>query len=729
MVLIRINFLLLVFILSIFKQSYAQDPVKLVDKRNRLVPIQFYQYNETLGLDANPQKLISAKWTETLVDHQSYISGFWIKFDVQNYTDKTLFGVDHPNRFERMIIEKSINTTQFIRGREHIIDVKRDDTGFTIFENFDKKHFFDNIQFEILPGEKLTIYDFVQSIPYNRWHGLENPVETLSIMYWPELLKENKTRMFILLSFCLFVGGFLIIFIIHVIVDFNWDYIFMMLTALGIGLLWVTTHRIGMGWFIGMPIWTTISEYYVLVLSAAWIAFTQFIYRLINSEGKFHEKWISWFHYGYISIVGFTMVINAMMLINWPQDYVMDLNTYPVQEVGLGPSFIPPLAIVISFAIWLIPMIGVAGFCIYKNHPIAIYALISMLFMLFLPLKYLVIKFLSTGRMFDLALSNEVVLAMMLSMLSFTASTRNKYMKKRYLETQLTLKESYARFVPEELTSQLQKDSILNVELGDQRSMEMAIFFSDIRDFTSMSEKLSPEETFAFVNRYLSQMVPIVKKHKGFVNKFIGDAIMALYPGRNDDAVECAIDMFQALRKFNRQRELEEKAPIRIGIGINTGLMMLGTLGNEDRMEASVISNSVNLASRIEGLTKTYKVPCIISGHTVEKLTPNKYHLRWIDRVQVKGKEEYTEIYELMDCYEENRMIKLQENTPIFLRGIDQWKAGDLKGAGTIFRGLMEDDPDDYVPYIYWNRCKNGERWVEDGLGTRFLDMLRRSSD
>ena len=295
--------------------------------------------------------------------------------------------------------------------------------------------------------------------------------------------------------------------------------------------------------------------------------------------------------------------------------------------------------------------------------------------------------------------------------------------------TQLTLKESYARFVPEELTSQLQKDSILNVELGDQRSMEMAIFFSDIRDFTSISEKLSPEETFAFVNTYLSQMVPIVKKHKGFVNKFIGDAIMALYPGRNDDAVECAIDMFQALRKFNRQRELEEKAPIRIGIGINTGLMMLGTLGNEDRMEASVISNSVNLASRIEGLTKTYKVPCILSGHTVEKLTPNKYHLRWIDRVQVKGKEEYTEIYELMDCYEENRMIKLQENTPIFLRGIEQWKAGDLKEAGGIFRGLMEDDPDDYVPYIYWNRCKNGERWVEDGLGTRFLDMLRRSSD
>ena len=128
--------------------------------------------------------------------------------------------------------------------------------------------------------------------------------------------------------------------------------------------------------------------------------------------------------------------------------------------------------------------------------------------------------------------------------------------------------------------------------------------------------------------------------------------------------------------------------------------MMLGTLGNEDRMEASVISNSVNLASRIEGLTKTYKVPCIISGHTVEKLTPNKYHLRWIDRVQVKGKEEYTEIYELMDCYEENRMIKLQENTPIFLRGIEQWKAGDLKEAGAIFRGLMEDDPDDYVPYI-----------------------------
>ena len=87
MVIIRINFLLLVFIISIFKQSYAQDPIKLVDERNRLVPIQFYQYNETLSLDANPKKLSSAKWTETLVDQQSYINGFWIKFDVQNNTD------------------------------------------------------------------------------------------------------------------------------------------------------------------------------------------------------------------------------------------------------------------------------------------------------------------------------------------------------------------------------------------------------------------------------------------------------------------------------------------------------------------------------------------------------------------------------------------------------------------------------------------------------------------
>ena len=204
----------------------------------------------------------------------------------------------------------------------------------------------------------------------------------------------------------------------------------------------------------------------------------------------------------------------------------------------------------------------------------------------------------------------------------------------RLYEHAMELNGAYERFVPQEFLSLLDKESILDVRLGDHVQKHMSILFSDIRSFTLLSEQMTPEENFRFANTYLNKMGPLVREHHGFIDKFIGDAIMALFNGTADDAVQAAIAMFRMLSQYNEEREQMGAPRIEIGIGINTGMMILGVLGEHGRMDGTVISNTVNLASRLEGLTKLYKTSLLISEHTLQHLKdPTQYEIRFLDRV------------------------------------------------------------------------------------------------
>ena len=208
-------------------------------------------------------------------------------------------------------------------------------------------------------------------------------------------------------------------------------------------------------------------------------------------------------------------------------------------------------------------------------------------------------------------------------------------------------------------------------------------------------------------------MVPLVKGNGGFVNKFVGDSIMALYDESPDQAVNSAIEMCQILREYNTERrDMGDRKPIKIGIGINTGTSMLGTLGDHQRMEASVISNTVNVASRLETLTKTYKAPVLLSGHTVERLSKNRFRTRWIDRVAVKGKKQETDIFELIDAYADEDIILKQRTMPIFQKGLDAYFDGYRDRAKMFFSGVLDENPKDTVAQLYLERCE--ERRVSD---------------
>jgi predicted ATPase/class 3 adenylate cyclase/GAF domain-containing protein len=215
----------------------------------------------------------------------------------------------------------------------------------------------------------------------------------------------------------------------------------------------------------------------------------------------------------------------------------------------------------------------------------------------------------------------------------------------------LQLNQAFERFVPSEFLQFLNKQSIVDVQLGDQVEQEMSVLFSDIRDFTTLSEQMNPEDNFRFINSYLSRISPVIREHQGFIDKYIGDAIMALFRGGADNAVKAGIAMLNKLVEYNQHRTNSGYKPIQIGIGINTGLLMLGTVGEPNRMDGTVISDAVNLASRTEGLTKNYGVSLLITHETFKRLrNPRDYAIRRIDEVKVKGKSEYVTIYEVFDA-------------------------------------------------------------------------------
>lgn len=270
------------------------------------------------------------------------------------------------------------------------------------------------------------------------------------------------------------------------------------------------------------------------------------------------------------------------------------------------------------------------------------------------------------------------------------------------------LNQAYGRFVPHEFLRLLRKESIEEVQLGDHIEMTMSVLFSDIRSFTTFSEQMTPEDTFRFINSYLKKMGPLVRSHQGFIDKFIGDAIMALFAQSADSAVEAAIQMFRILEEYNKNRLQKNFNPIQIGIGINTGKLMLGTIGEQDRMEGTVISDAVNLASRLEGLTKIYETPLLISEHTFKNLIyPERYTPRLIDRVQVKGKTEAINIYEILDANTPIELEKKRNTLPLFEKAYILYHQKEFQKARTLFMDCIKQNSQDKAAEVYIERCQH----------------------
>ncbi len=211
------------------------------------------------------------------------------------------------------------------------------------------------------------------------------------------------------------------------------------------------------------------------------------------------------------------------------------------------------------------------------------------------------------------------------------------------------LKGAFGKFVNEEVAKMVMKGDLA---LGGE-SKVATVFFSDIRSFTSISEKMTPLEVVGFLNEYMTLMVDIVHRHGGVVDKFIGDAIMAIWgapvtkPNDAENAVLAALEMRQALHKFNQGRGSRAKPIIRIGMGLNTGEVLAGQIGSLDRLEYTVIGDTVNLASRMEGLNKAFGTDILITQNTYD-LLKKKFNCIQLHKIKVKGKAEAQRVYAVM---------------------------------------------------------------------------------
>ena len=277
----------------------------------------------------------------------------------------------------------------------------------------------------------------------------------------------------------------------------------------------------------------------------------------------------------------------------------------------------------------------------------------------------------------------------------------------RYYTNMAALNQAYERFVPRQFLHFLKKKSIVDVKLGDNVEQEMSVLFSDIRAFTTLSESLTPEENFKFINSYLSSMEPAILEHNGFIDKYIGDAIMALFPGGADDSVEAAISMLRRLSEYNQGRERAGYVPIEIGIGINTGDLMLGTVGGHSRMDSTVISDAVNLASRLEDLTKIYGVSLLISHQTFLRLSnATKYNIRIIERLKVKGKSHEVAVFEVFDGDEPELHEQKLLTASLFEEALMLYYRQSYQQSEKLFQDCLRQSPKDRAIRVYLERCQ-----------------------
>ncbi len=264
----------------------------------------------------------------------------------------------------------------------------------------------------------------------------------------------------------------------------------------------------------------------------------------------------------------------------------------------------------------------------------------------------------------------------------------------------------YERFVPREFLSLLGKQSILEIKLGDQINQQMTVMFADVRGWTTLSESMSPQDNFNFINAYLKRVGPVIKEHHGFIDQYLGDGVMALFPGRPDDAVEAAIAMHKAVAGYNREREQDGFQPIGIGVGLHIGDLMLGVIGSLERLQGTVVADAVNTASRIEGLTKTYGSSITISEQIMAHLNnPHDYNHRFVDKVLVKGKDTPVSVYEIFDGDSETVVQLKKETKTNFEEGLCLYYDRKFAEASVKFNQVLEKNPEDKAARIYLKRA------------------------
>ena len=239
-----------------------------------------------------------------------------------------------------------------------------------------------------------------------------------------------------------------------------------------------------------------------------------------------------------------------------------------------------------------------------------------------------------------------------LKLLNTVALSAAPYMAiARLYAHQVAMANTFSRFVPHEFLRFLESDSILDMKLGDHVRQELALLVSDIRAFTSLSENMTPSENFEFINRYLVAASPIIRQNHGFIVKYGGDSILALFPDGVDDALRASLDTMREIEALNARAGRRGFPQFQIGIGLHVGSVMVGIVGEAERLQGDVFSDVVNVAARIESLTRSYDVGIAMSAEALTLLKdPDACEARFLGDTRVKGRNRPVSVYEVREA-------------------------------------------------------------------------------
>ena len=273
----------------------------------------------------------------------------------------------------------------------------------------------------------------------------------------------------------------------------------------------------------------------------------------------------------------------------------------------------------------------------------------------------------------------------------------------------------FEKFVPREFLDRIAKTGIENITLGHAESDVITILFSDIRSFTDISESMEPAELMQFLNTFLQFMSEPIHLNHGFVDKFIGDAIMALFdqPGKPDaiearDAVRSGIEMQASLVRFNKLRAKQNYPPTNIGIGVHSGPVVIGTLGSDTRMDSTVLGDAVNLAARLEGLTKNYRLPMLVSEDSKNLISHlEEFNWRLLDRITVKGKSEPVRIFEVFNQYSDENYENKLKAASVFEEAMTPYLNQNWELAIEGFKDCEELLPEDASIEMHLKRAQS----------------------
>jgi adenylate cyclase len=269
------------------------------------------------------------------------------------------------------------------------------------------------------------------------------------------------------------------------------------------------------------------------------------------------------------------------------------------------------------------------------------------------------------------------------------------------------IRKSFAQYLSPGVIGLIERDPQKYIHPGGE-TRDLTVMFSDIRGFTTISESLSADELVRLLNEYLGAMTDILFANLGTLDKYIGDAIMAFwgspYPQTDHAfcACKCALEMSRALVKLNAKWQQEDRPPIAIGIGLNTGPVNVGNMGSDKRLAWTVMGDNVNLASRLEGITKQYQIQIVISEGTYREVA-DKFVCRELDKIKVKGKNQPVNIYELLDVAAEKS--KYESLLTGFDRAMAAYRSQNWKDAAGQFGELLSVYPDDGPTRVFLQRA------------------------